>query len=140
MDWNAIAQWRIELRSGKHDQGYGQLRYGNQYCCLGVFMEKVACLKPTPTQGSGYFYDEGATSGLSKPTAEKFGFSETLPKIFGLSFHLMNDHGAYMDTEGQIQFPTFSHTSRFTFDEIADLLDIAILMHEDGVPDSEIFT
>src|SRR3990167_1245866 len=30
------AQWVAALRSGRYTQGYGKLRSGGKYCCLGV--------------------------------------------------------------------------------------------------------
>lgn len=31
--------WAAALRSGKYKQGFGQLRYKNKYCCLGVLTD-----------------------------------------------------------------------------------------------------
>lgn len=32
----AIQEWVDAFRSGDYEQGYGQLKYGDKYCCLGV--------------------------------------------------------------------------------------------------------
>lgn len=39
MDATLKAQWVEALRSGKYQQGYGALRKGDQFCCLGVLCD-----------------------------------------------------------------------------------------------------
>ena len=39
MDAELKTKWLEALRSGKYDQGTGQLRNGNCFCCLGVLCD-----------------------------------------------------------------------------------------------------
>lgn len=45
------AKWVAALRSGKFQQGRGQLRKGDEYCCLGVLC-KVARIPISESGGS----------------------------------------------------------------------------------------
>jgi hypothetical protein len=42
MDPEIRARWTAALRSGDYEQGYGVLRSGEKYCCLGVLCDLAA--------------------------------------------------------------------------------------------------
>jgi hypothetical protein len=56
MDENVKAKWLEALRSGEYEQGQGQLRYGNRFCCLGVLCE-VAVKEGLPIEVRKSMYD-----------------------------------------------------------------------------------
>lgn len=56
MDAELKAKWLEALRSGKYDQGTGQLRNGNCFCCLGVLCD---VFNPTGWDGEEWSFGEG---------------------------------------------------------------------------------
>lgn len=120
-NWKAIAQWRDELRSGKWKQGQHHLRDANDnYCCLGVFCESVAGIPATPPDSNDprfareFSFDE-ASMFLPDRARGAMGVSYENPLIFGAQFADLNDD------------------MHLTFDEIADLLDIALIERGDSI-------
>ena len=55
INWKAVEAWRNELRSGKYEQTIEMLKSKNGYCCLGVFCEAVAKIKPAATDNFDKF-------------------------------------------------------------------------------------
>jgi hypothetical protein len=139
-------KWVQALRSGKYRQGSGTLRRwvdGTEtaYCCLGV-----ACdvLDPngwtdlsTHKFGAGYLDEEGVerlglSIGLTEAAAAQGAF--TLPQDVLVS---LNDEGMFkrgnhaytvkgvVDAETGLMQP-------FTFDEIADIIELDTMMTLDG--------
>lgn len=78
MDATLKAKWIAALRSGKFKQGRGQLRKGNEYCCLGVLC-KVARI---PISASGESAGKSGYKLIDRRISSKA--SETLWR--------MNDH------------------------------------------------
>ena len=118
INWKNVAKWRDELRSGKWKQTTGATytRFNNSFCCLGVFQFGV--YKDDHLINTGY---------LTQEAAESLGCLYLNPNIFGENTSHLNDR------------------DRLTFDEIADLLDIALIEKagiDDGwhLPDDKSFT
>jgi hypothetical protein len=118
INWEAVAKWRDELRSGKYKQVLGHMiavfsdskdRNDYGYCVLGVF-ESAVHRKTPLIDDTGYLSSDGSRLlGTGKRVS-----------LFGRAINMLND------------------TDHLSFDEIADLLDIAILEHESGTPDAEL--
>lgn len=120
-NWKLVEKWRDALRSGKYKQGKDYLRNAaNHFCCLGVLCYDT--FKMTGEIKKQRYSFDGNDIVLPKSVFEKMGFEGNTPNLFGYSLEILND------------------AKNASFDEIADLLDIAILMHKEGVPDNEIFT
>lgn len=90
-----IDQWVEALRSGKYKQGKGCLRYGDNYCCLGVLCE-VAGIPAVPN--GPYFSYQGHVNTVPNDLGKQ------MPGVNWHSLVLKNDYG-------------------MSFNEIADLLD-----------------
>lgn len=113
INWTAVEQWRNALRSGKYKQGVSQLRnLNNEYCCLGVFCEAVVGIEAKLDSFDDSYYYKGASVYLPRQARTKLGVSHEMPFIFGVGFATLND------------------MAKHTFDEIADLLDIALIERE----------
>ena len=57
MDPIVKAKWVAALRSGAYGQGTGQLRDGNEYCCLGVLCDLRGPQDWVPSNyGNGFAY------------------------------------------------------------------------------------
>ena len=71
-----IKQWVEALRSGKYKQGRGQLRFKNEYCCLGVLCDISKLGKWVSQDGfCDYEYttsssQDSCTSSLPSPVME----------------------------------------------------------------------
>lgn len=118
--WSAVRKWRDLLRSGKFRQGQSALKTTFGYCCLGVFCEKVA--KINHRKIDGYFYFAETDFSLPKLAQKKLGVYNSDPFLFGVRASNLNDNGL-IDSK-------FDHIPPLTFDEIADLLDIALIERE----------
>lgn len=117
MNKEAVKKWRDALRSGEYKQGSMRLRSkDDSYCCLGVFTEAVANMKPDCLVNDEYLYNVDSIF-LPEKAMKVMGTENHGPKIFGLPFHGLNDSG-------------FGAVDPLTFDEIADLLDIALIEGE----------
>lgn len=121
-----IENWVRDLRSGTFVQSVngGQLKDASGYCCLGVLCETLQ-IKPEFEHGKYYFNDgedEIQSAGLLKVGQRAIGVETSLPSVFGLPLSTLNDAGTSGVSGGPL--------GRFTFDEIADLLDIALLEGE----------
>ncbi len=127
INWDAVAEWRNALRSGKYKQTKHKLRNKWGYCCLGVFCEAVAKIEPVPfdfDEDTGEILTwayEDMLGGLSPSAISLSGIKE-FPSVFHRPITILNDG-----------------PDNLSLDEIADLLDIAILEHNAGVPDGELF-
>ena len=111
INWKNVEKWRDELRSGKWKQGTRQLfsPINNTYCCLGVYQRAV----------QGRLKDSwGNGSCLDASGAKSLGISGRRPSLFGVGAIELND----TNSNGVV-----SWTERLSFDEIADLLDIALI-------------
>jgi hypothetical protein len=134
VNWDAVAKWRDELRSGKYKQGNGRLKKkNNTYCCLGVLVEGVCKMEAASSRGDHYQYSCGV-AGLDRVTKNSLGFSGDHPSnVMFFPYPSDNIYAVYGYTAWEL-----NDALHATFDEIADLLDIAILEHEAGVPDAEL--
>lgn len=68
MNADVKKEWCAKLRSGTYDQGRGQLRLRNEYCCLGVLCDIAA------KHGIGYwdedvFHTKGSEDASVLPPA-----------------------------------------------------------------------
>jgi hypothetical protein len=103
VNWKAVEKWRDALRSGKYKQGRGRMYMDGRFCCLGVFQSGVQGRDPDT------FMDDYE---LDKIGTEELGSWLENPSIFGLYASALNDD------------------EWLTFDEIADLLTIALIERE----------
>ena len=100
---NAV-KWSNALRSGKYKQGYSALQFGDKFCCLGVGCKIF--IPPSKLRK----YKGSITGGF--PMAQEHApnwlqnINEDLESKIGISFSLLNDGRS------------------FTFDEIADVIDL----------------
>lgn len=96
--------WVEALRSGEYKQGRGQLRFGNEYCCLGVLCDLHSeavggsWVKPEPDilwLGSSY---DGEESVLPTSVVEWAGLNKTNPVvcILGIDINLIDINDVYM--------------------------------------------
>jgi hypothetical protein len=122
INWDNVAKWRDELRSGKYQQTRGHLRDSGGYCCLGIYAKAVAKIKPKKIERPYHdlYSFDGETQGLPDQAKNHLGCAYDVPRLFDEYASDLNDEDG------------------LTFDEIADLLDIALLEHEAGVPDKEL--
>lgn len=115
INWEIIERWRDELRSGKHKQGkYTLKNFNGEMCCLGVLESEVM---KTPVNGKTGGILPNFTFGQDKKSAElttQTTITTGLIKstIFGTPFYILNDR------------------DNLTFDEIADLIDVALIERE----------
>ena len=119
VNWNAVKKWRDALRSGKYKQTKNYLKTTEGHCCLGVLCEIQGLKGKKLKNQTGYEFN-GCSGTLPVKVAKKIGFvnidgdAVIDPKIFNEHFSYIND----------------KQTDPLNFDEIADLLDIAILERE----------
>lgn len=120
MNIKALKQWRDDLRSGRYQQEQGSWgsRDKDTYCCLSVLACNQLDLDPRPYSGEGSTISvvHNLNSKLSVCLLGADAHEYSVPKIFGQMFSELND-GTSTDFEDL----------KLTFDEIADLIDIAIL-------------
>lgn len=98
------AAWTDALRSGRYDQGTGQLRFAERYCCLGVAADLAVQANLAAWQSGGTFdalICEQRTIGDQLPCA--------LAKMFGVE----HDQSLLIR----------ANDSGVSFDQIADYLD-----------------
>lgn len=108
MNRKAVKKWRNALRSGKYKQTSGCCynSTSDAYCVLGVCNKVV---------GKDKLRDIQERYSLSENTVEKLGVEQRFPLFLGINMSALNDNGTHPDY------------SSLTFDELADLLDIALL-------------
>ena len=102
MDAELKAKWLEALRSGKYDQGAGQLRNGTCYCCLGVLCQ---IFDPNGWRGEQWSYGEGLDESTEMAT---------LPYNFRLRC------GISGETESRL---INMNDAGFTFSHIADCIE-----------------
>lgn len=103
--------WIKALRSGKYKQGPGQLREGNNFCCLGVLCDLYSKKKGVKWEKSidNTMQIDGATGVLPFNVMNWAGLSSSNPIINGNS---LSHHNDFQNKD---------------FKEIADLIDENIL-------------
>lgn len=80
-------KWLEALRSGKYEQGKGELFYEGKYCCLGV--AAAECGVPLKyIKGKGFLF-LGETHFDSVPNILRGSFTKPIPN----SLSAMNDNG-----------------------------------------------
>jgi hypothetical protein len=110
-----LKKWSAELRSGTYQQGEGQLRNGNSYCCLGV----ATCVSgDTPVQRTD---DEGLIIITRFPKTHAFLGSSGVSII-----------DTYLPSIHMVSFPTLNDDFKMSFDEIADIIDIIVWEMQHG--------
>lgn len=126
------AKWVAALRSGKYDQGRGQLRSPDGYfCCLGVLCElavaenvttliKVEQNNPDYLVGSHFDYYYGKTKNQEVPPIEVrewAGFIRNeIPDL------RVDDEEAY-GGESMTEIVTLNDEECYTFEQLADLIE-----------------
>ena len=104
------SQWLTDLRSGKYKQVTGVLRsHDNKFCCLGVLIDKDEVWVKWRSQ---YETQTGENTSLSIEYLNRYGLT-------------INE----MD-----KLITLNDVSRYTFEEIADWIELNIpteVVHED---------
>lgn len=113
-----IKKWCAALRSGKYQQGKGQLQTKDGYCCLGV-----ACDVFIPENKRDEIFglitgDTPEDQDLAPAWLKKI--EENFNDLAEEWISEMNDIGVYLDGV---------RLAPFTFDEIADVLE-AVYIHE----------
>lgn len=112
-----IRKWIKALRSGEYRQARGRLQTERGYCCLGV-----ACKVFIPPKLQQLtMYDVVLSGGLpgGQPAAPRWlkNISENFERLTGLSLVALND----------MEWNESDVLQAFTFDEIADLLQLVYL-------------
>jgi hypothetical protein len=105
--------WIDALRSGNYQQGRGQLRSGDRYCCLGVLCElAVAANVVGNVEGNdcGFYYYDGDGSILPISVIEWAGLFSNNPEV------------TYDDDGKRTGLAQLNDMGR-TFDQIADLIE-----------------
>lgn len=87
MDQSLKKKWVEALLSGKYEQGDGYMRYGDNYCCLGVLQD--VCLK----EGMDFLPIWGATEVLPA----KLSTSLDMPQWIARRLAKINDSGVPFD-------------------------------------------
>lgn len=95
-------KWVDALRSGKYEQGIGQLRHENNFCCLGVACH-IAARDVRKRWRDGMTFD-GEMDVLPASVMKWLGAKDANPDIDGRSLAKFNDNGK-------------------TFAQIADLIE-----------------
>lgn len=127
MDPQAKAEWIAALRSGDYAQGEGSLRYGGDYCCLGVLCD----LKKSDTsywQNARFVHNGSVGAGVLP-----FGLAMELntrgnTDLYGqLENTLSINPVFYVGKDKCGEDVTYSlaelNDEGFTFDQIADIID-----------------
>ena len=129
-----IKRWCRALRSGKYNQGTGELEvYKGEYCCLGL-----GCLLFTPKGKLERFTDDsflGFKGTLYGETPEDQNHApKWLKEINGdfeekTGFNLsdLNDGGVYLGSDASPDYNSLYHGLSFT--EIADCIE-AVYIHK----------
>lgn len=121
----AIIKWINALRSGKYKQTKKTLHDAEGYCCLGVACDIF--LKKKSLSATGYIYGQVPSDQTSSPKWLKIINSDT--RLLGVQLSVLNDHGISIQTLNDLGASGQGHEilEPFTFDEIADLLQLVYL-------------
>lgn len=95
-------RWVAALRSGKYEQGTGQLRLGGTFCCLGVLCDVV---DPGRWVGNDWEDERGDRSDFLPP-------SEVMS--VDLANHLMHEN---------LYLQTLNDAEHYSFEQIADVIE-----------------
>jgi hypothetical protein len=108
-------KWVAELRSGKHRQARGSLKFADgSMCCLGVLCANVLKLPHKKDGEDLYYFDfESETNILPEEAMILSGIQTYHGKVCGEYLTNLNDIGLPAE-----------NLDPFTFDEIADLIQI----------------
>lgn len=102
MDKEIRGKWIKALRSGEYKQSYGDLRYFNKFCALGVLCD-VLDSSAWDALGNGYYKHDKAESNLPKRK-----IIEDLQMDWGdvISIHRLNDimKLSFRELAGWIEF------------------------------------
>lgn len=113
MDARVKTQWLAALRSGEYDQRYWQLRFGGEYCCLGVLCDLHA--KETGSEWGSLADDDDSyldsTGSLPAEVITWSGLEDADPEIG-------EDEYAHPTTASD-----WNDSFQKTFTEIADLIE-----------------
>lgn len=108
-------RWTEALRSGEYQQGIRFLNKDGRFCCLGVLCEVSGVHKKRHPDGETMY--EGWTCILPGSMVEAAGLCSNLGDL-GLN--------------GSPSLTELNDSNDFTFDEIADVIDLDTLMRQDG--------
>lgn len=108
-------RWTEALRSGEYPQGKRFLNKDGRFCCLGVLCEVSGVHKKRHPDGETMY--EGWVAILPGSMAEAAGLCSDLGDL-GLN--------------GSPSLTELNDSNDFTFDEIADVIDLDTLMRQDG--------
>lgn len=114
------AQWIEALRSGEYTQIDGQLRLGNDVCCLGVLCDLAA------KQGLGVWLNN---EFLTLSNGEVMGADRSVPPIGVAKWAGLYDPNPLIDAERDLRLALYNDGSvdfdipAHTFAEIADLIE-----------------
>lgn len=115
-----IQKWCEALRSGEYAQTTGQLQNEKGYCCLGVACKLFSPNHPLKLDGT-------LTGGL--PSAAAWKDPEWLEEISSNFTSIVGDFELTVLNDSGIQDPeSLQKLERFTFDEIADLLEAVFVL------------
>lgn len=111
-EWKVVRkEWVEALRSGKYEQGKGQLVKDGKYCCLGVLCEVIGMKKSKGTNHAFTYY--GDEYQLAPYTALR-------------AVGLNDQHGSYDYTDEGLDEGialTERNDAGESFDEIADIIE-----------------
>jgi len=118
INWDNVAKWSAVLRSAKYMQGKGTLYniISDTYCCLGVLQKEFCGTTNRKLNGRFALFESGM---------EFLGTVRNNPNVFNRTASFLND-----GPPGYIIYSDGDDKAPLTFDEIADLLDIAVMERE----------
>jgi hypothetical protein len=113
LNQDIVVPWVEALRSGKYEQGRATLfnKYSNTFCCLGV-MELVC--NPS-VESAEELKGKGTPSALDRPLH--------LNDLIGTPQHALKFNDEGRDITGEVNLITLNDEMKYTFLEIADLLE-----------------
>lgn len=118
-----IEKWVLELRSGKYEQGREALNEDNSYCCLGVACKVFIEMDKLEINNRGNIRYSMPVEQSHSPTWLKL-INEDFQSKTGLTLVGLND-GIRLD---KALDNGLEHETRFTFNEIADLLEAVYVL------------
>jgi hypothetical protein len=110
-----IKKWIEALRSGDYEQGKGQLKFGDKYCCLGVLCEiavKENIIEKYEHNNKSCYGEEHQLAYLPKKIEVWVGLDYN-PKI------IINNNGY----NKEVSLVSLNDDYGYSFKEIADVLE-----------------
>jgi hypothetical protein len=118
MNQEIKAKWVVALRSGEYEQGTGQLRMDDQYCCLGVLCDlhskedNTAGWKPSSSFADDFDYhtEQAKEGGLLHPAVRDWAGLDSVDPLICINTSV-SENISTLNDGGK------------TFAEIADLIE-----------------